>query len=169
MVNWSLCNWFIYWCLFNGLTYLAMEKIKIGEILLDTGVLLLGDIKNLKKIDPKPYKKQARYKHVVLEQEYEYKIDFEKYTDILVDNKSVNELLEEELLEEIYDTNDTELSIPNIVNGLANGYKQLKFDNGETGKAFAFLSDNGEGFCPIYLETDENGNERLIIELAKGE
>lgn len=144
-----------------------MKKTKLGEILLDTGVLLIGDIKNLKKFKQDTYKNNAKLKDTTTGKIYEYKVDFHKYSDILFDSKTVSELLEESKLEKINDTNDTELSTENIISDLEKGFKQLNFESGTTGKAFAFLNLNGEGFYPIYLEETEDGTERLVIEFQK--
>lgn len=60
------------------------------------------------------------------------------------------------------DTNNTELSTENILNDLDSGFKQLNFENGAPGKAFALLSE--EGFYPVYAEMDEKGIARLIVD-----
>ncbi len=146
-----------------------MEKTKLGNILLDTGVLLIGDIKNIKKFKQSPFKNNARLKDNQTGKIYEYKVNFQKFTDILFDNKTVNELIECGVLNRIISTNNTELSTENIVTDLEKGYKQFHFENGTSGKAFAFLNQNGEKFYPIYLEKNEKGIERLVIEFSEQE
>jgi len=144
-----------------------MEKIRIGELLIDTGILLLGDIVNLKKIDKTKYLNKTQLKDVETGKIYELQIDFKKFTDILFDNKTVNELIESGRLERINQSNDTDLSVENIINDIEKGYKQLKFDNGISGKAFAVLNLQGENFYPVYIEKTGDSVERLIIEFTQ--
>ena len=136
---------------------------KIGEILLDTGVLLLGDMTYLKKMKQSPHHPVRQFKHIQNQTIYTQGIDFQKYSDILIDKNSVNDLIAKKILIEIKQTNDIELSSENIVNDLSTGFKQIRFENGANGKAFAVLSD--EGYYPIYAETDEKGISKLIIDL----
>ncbi len=124
-------------------------------------------MKNLKKFKQDTYKNNTKLKNKSTGKIYEFKVDFQKYSDILFDNKTVTELLENNILEKINSTNDTELSTENIATDLEKGFKRLDFENGTVGKAFAFLNLTGEGFYPIYLETTENGVERLVIEFQK--
>jgi len=144
-----------------------MKKKKIGEIMLDSGVLIFGDIKNIKKFKQDIYEKITKLLDKNTGKIYEYKIDFKSFNDILFDNKTVNELIKSKILEEIKNVNNHELSTENIINDIKKGYKQINFENGTTGKAFAFLNNNGEGNYPVFMETDENGNERLVIEFTK--
>jgi len=135
---------------------------KIGEILLDSGVLLLGDLVEIKKIDRTPHSTQRIFVDTHTRQVYQQGIAFDKFTDILLDNKSVNQLLAEKVLEEVMPSNASELSSENILSDLEKGFKQIKFENGTDGKAFAVLSE--EGFYAIYAETDEKGISKLIID-----
>ncbi len=140
---------------------------KIGEILLETGVLLIGDIVNLSKLNKEKITKKASLRHKSTNKIYEYPKDFTKYTDVLFDNKTVNQLIELDILEEINQSNETELSISNIVNSIEDkGYKQLKFETGITGKALAFLNTNGEKFYPVYVETTDNKINKLTIDFT---
>lgn len=136
---------------------------KIGEILLDTGVLLLGDLISLKRMKQTPHQTSKQFMDSRSQKTYTQGIDFQKFTDQLFDGLSVNELLQQGLLHEMKHTNDTELSSENILNDLAAGFKQIKFENGASGKAMAVLSE--EGYYPVYAETDENGISKLIIDL----
>ena len=144
------------------------NKKKIGDILLDTGVLLLGDIINLREFKQSEFKKTTKLRNKNTNEIYEYGKDFKKFTDLLFDNKTVNELIETKIIEEIKDTNETELSLDNIVNDIEQkNFKQLRFDTGINGKALAVLNMNGEGFYPVYAEYNDKGIERLIIEFKE--
>ncbi len=140
---------------------------KIGEILLDSGVLVMGDLIFLKKIKQTPHQSNRQFVHATTQKTYTQNVDFQKYTDILIDNLTVNELIEKAVLTEIKHTNDTELSTENIINGLGEGFKQLNFENGTPGKAFAMLSE--EGFYPVYTEMDEKGVAKLIVDFRAGQ
>jgi hypothetical protein len=144
-------------------------KTKIGEILLDTGVLLLGDIANLKKIKQDKHQFTRVFKHIDTETLYEQGKDFKKFTDILLNEMSINELIEKEILIEQKQLNEFDLSTENILNDLESGFKQLKFNTGINGKAFAINSINGEGFYPVYAEINEKGIERIIIDFTEKE
>lgn len=136
---------------------------KIGEILLDTGVLVVGDLISLKRIKQTPHQVARQFLHHQTERIYTQGIDFQKFTDLLLDGSNVNELLEKGVLTESKPSNDTELSSENILNGLEAGFKQIKFENGVSGKALAVLSE--EGFYPVYAEIDEHGVSKLVIDL----
>ena len=140
---------------------------KIGEILLDSGVLVIGDFIFLKKIKQTPHDPNRRFVHVKTQKIYTQNIDFQKYTDILIDNQTVNALIEKAVLTAVKDTNNTELSTENILNDLDSGFKQLNFENGAPGKAFALLSE--EGFYPVYAEMDEKGIAKLIVDFRAGQ
>ncbi len=144
-------------------------KTKIGEILLDTGVLLLGDIANLKKIKQEKHQITRIFKHKDTKTLYEQGKNFKKFTDILLNEMTVNELIEKEILVEQQHVNDFDLSTENVLNDLENGFKQLKFETGVNGKAFAVNSINGEGFYPVYAEINENGIEQLLIDFTEKE
>lgn len=134
---------------------------KIGDILLDTGILLIGDLTNLKKIKQTPHHANRQFLHLATRQTYIQNVDFTKYSDVLADGKTVNELIEAHLLEEVSPTNDTELSSENILNGFQEGIRRLRFENGTEGKALALLLE--EGVFPVFVETDEQGISQLII------
>ena len=134
---------------------------KIGEILLDTGILLIGDLTNLKKIKQTPHSANRRFIHLETQQAYTQNVDFKKYSDVLADGKTVNELIQAHILKEVSTTNDTELSSENIINGFQDGIRQLRFENGTDGKALALLLE--EGVFPVFVETDEHGISKLII------
>lgn len=136
---------------------------KIGEILLDTGVLVVGDLISLKRMKQTPHQATRRFVHGESQQTYTQGLDFHNFTDLLLDNLSVNELIEQGVLTELRQTNDTELSSENILNDLEAGFKQIRFENGANGKALAVLSE--EGFYPVYAETDERGISKLVIDL----
>lgn len=140
---------------------------KIGEICLDTGVLMLGDLTYLKKIKQTPHQSNRQFMHETSKKTYTQNIDFVKYTDVLIDGKTVNELIEAAILTEVKTTNDTELSTENILNDLESGFKQINFDNGAPGKALALLSK--EGFYPVYVEMDEEGVAKLVIDFRAEE
>jgi len=157
-------NW---WYFIKNKCDLVMKKIKIGEILLDTGVLLLGDIATIKKIKQGKHQITRIFKHKDTETIYEQGKDFNKFTDILLNEMTVNELIEKEIIVEQNQTNEFDLSTENILNDLEQGFKQLKFETGVNGKAFAISSINGEGFYPIYAEITDNRIERLIIDFIQ--
>jgi len=136
---------------------------KIGEILLDTGVLVVGDLISLKSMKQTPHQTARQFMHSQSQQIYTQGLDFQKFTDLLLDGLSVNDLIEKGVLVERKQTNDTELSSENILNDLETGFKQIKFENGVSGKALAVLSE--EGFFPVYAETDERGISKLVIDL----
>ncbi len=71
------------------------------------------------------------------------------------------------MLTEIKHTNGTELSTENILNDLGAGFKQINFENGTPGKAFAVRSE--EGFYPVYTEMDEKGVAKLIVDFRAGQ
>lgn len=135
---------------------------KIGEILLDSGVLVIGDLIFLKKIKQTPHDPNRRFVHAETQKVYTQNIDFQKYTDVLIADQTVNELIGKAVLTEVKDTNNTELSTENILNDLNSGFKQLNFEKGTPGKAFALLSE--EGFYPVYAEMDEKGIAKLIVD-----
>jgi hypothetical protein len=141
--------------------FLPMKKI--GEILLDTGVLVVGDLISLKRMKQTPHQAVRQFMHSQSQQVYTQGLDFQKFTDLLLDGLSVNDLIEKGVLVERKQTNDTELSSENILNDLEAGFKQIKFENGASGKALAVLSE--EGFFPVYAETDERGISKLVIDL----
>jgi|GEM_PF-1754037 len=116
---------------------------KIGEILLDSGVLIVGDLVFIKKIKQTPHEVNRQFVHSNDGKIYTQNIDFNKYTDILFDNYTVNELIAQGVLTAVKNTNDTDLSTENILNDLDQGFKQLYFENGSPGKAFAVLSEAG--------------------------
>ena len=66
-----------------------MEKIRIGELLIDTGILLLGDIVNLKKIDKTKYLNKTQLKDVETGKIYELQIDFNTNSKTILRNSSV--------------------------------------------------------------------------------
>lgn len=136
---------------------------QIGEIFLDTGVLVVGDLISLKRMKQTSHQSIRQFVHSQSQQTYTQGVDFQKFTDLLLDGLSVNELIAQGLLVEVKHTNDTELSSENIVNDLGAGFKQIKFENGTNGKALAVLSE--EGFYPVYAETDERGISKLVIDL----
>ncbi len=136
---------------------------QIGEIFLDTGVLIVGDLISLKRMKQTPHQSIKQFVHSQSQQIYTQGVDFQKFTDLLLDGLSVNELIAQGLLVEVKHTNDTELSSENIVNDLGAGFKQIKFENGTNGKALAVLSE--EGFYPVYAEMDERGISKLVIDL----
>ncbi len=71
----------------------------------------------------------------------------------------------ENILEEVKPINTTELSSENILNNLEKGFKQIDFENGTAGKAFAALL--AEGVFSVYAEMGENGIEKLLIDFKK--
>jgi glutamate synthase domain-containing protein 3 len=138
---------------------------KIGEILLDSGVLVFGDLVEIKKINHLPHQTQRIFIDNKTKQLYKQGLDFQRFTDILLDNKNVNQLLAENILEEVKSINTTELSSENILNNLEKGFKQIDFENGTAGKAFAALL--AEGVFSVYAEMGENGIEKLLIDFKK--
>ena len=66
---------------------------KIVEICLDTGVLLVGDLISLKRMKQTPHQPVRQFVHSQHQQTYTQGVDFQKFTDPLLDNLSVNELL----------------------------------------------------------------------------
>ena len=138
---------------------------KIGEILLDSGVLLLGDLIQLKKIKQSVHNVKRQFLHTETQKTYTQGVDFNKFTDILLDNKTVNELLADASLQELSTQNPHELSSENILKDLEKGFKQIDFENGTEGKAFAVLLP--EGSFQIYAQIGEKGIEKLMIDFTK--
>jgi hypothetical protein len=135
---------------------------KIGEILLDSGVLVLGDLVEIKKMNQRPHTVHKVLIDIHTHKTYTQGLDFQKFTDVLFDDKSVNQLLAEHTLEEMKPSNPNELSSENILSGLEKGFKQIDFENGIAGKAFAALLS--EGVASVYAEMGENGIEKLVID-----
>ncbi|TAD99207.1 MAG: hypothetical protein EAZ97_09325 [Bacteroidetes bacterium] len=138
---------------------------KIGEILLDSGVLLLGDLIQLKKIKQSVHNAKKLFLHTKTQKTYTQGVDFNKFTDVLLDNKTVNELLADASLQELSTQNPHELSSENILKDLEKGFKQIDFENGTEGKAFAVLLR--ESSFQIYAQIGEKGIEKLMIDFTK--
>jgi len=143
------------------------ELQKIGEICLDSGILVFGDLINLKKIKSNPHQSPTIYEHAKTGVKYTQGIDFQKYTDILFDNLTVNQLIQEDILRQVQTVPSSELSSENIVSRLAEGFMQINFENGINGKAFAVAQK--EGFYGVYAQITENGITKLLIDFENSQ
>lgn len=138
---------------------------KIGSLLIDTGKIILCDPGFLQNWKEDKMETRREFKDVQTGDVYAYGTDFKHFQDILFDNKSVNELIEEERLERIPYEETGEFSSSAISKGIINkGYAQCKFPAGFDGMAVAVGTAVGDGEVPVFAEFKDGAIKKLWIE-----
>ena len=90
------------------------------------------------------------------------------FKDILLDHKSVNELIAEKRFERIPYDETGEFSNSAVNKGIINkGYVQCKFPTGFDGMAIAIGTDIGDGEVPVFAEFKDGAIKKLWIEFEE--
>lgn len=138
---------------------------KIGSLVIDTGQLIFCDPSYLHHWKQDAFEGKRVYKDINTEILYTYMVDFQKFTDILLDNKSVNDLIEAGRLVRIPYQETGEFSNSAVIKGILNkGYTHCKFPAGFDGMAIAVGVPNGDGELPVFAEYKDDVMVKLWID-----
>ena len=141
---------------------------KIGSLLIDTGKIILCDPAFLQNWKQDQFEIQKEFRDQQTGNIYTYGKDFNNFKDILLDHKSVNELIAEKRFERIPYDETGEFSNSAVNKGIINkGYVQCKFPTGFDGMAIAIGTDIGDGEVPVFAEFKDGAIKKLWIEFEE--
>ena len=144
------------------------KTIQIGVVAVDSGKLMICDPLYLRDWKNNNYNTIREFKDIYSDKIFTYKKDFNDFSDILLENKSVKQLISENRLIEIEQTFDEQEfsynSLCNMVNN--NEFARFNFPNGKEGLALAFLSGAGDGIYPVYAETQNDEIKKVWIDFS---
>jgi len=146
---------------------MVAEKVQIGSIVSDTGKLIICDPAYLSKWIDNKVENKREYKDLITGNIYVYGTDFKTYDDILLEDKSVNDLISDERLQRIPLEESGEFSNKSVSHGILDkGISQCKFEDGRKGLAFAFATLLGDGEFPIFAEFQEDRISKIWIDFT---
>lgn len=132
---------------------------------MDTGKLLICDPFYLRDWIHNRTIQERKYRNKLNEKILTYGIDFQNYTDKLDSGKSVKELIEEGVLEEIPLTRKRDFSYESITENLSEEpFLEIPFANGNPGQAISFISGEGDGEYPVFAEFIDGVLKKVWIE-----
>lgn len=137
-----------------------MNKKLIGRVGVDSGQLLVCDPAYIEpewKVEE--FKDVRSYRHILSEKVFVFLKDFMRYDDIILDGKSMNDLLREGAAEEVFELINNSFSYAGCcsVSHSENQGGSLNYRLGHEGVGVVFSSGYGDGFYPIYAFYDKNG------------
>ena len=143
-----------------------MKKIKIGVVAVDSGKLMICDPMYLRDWKNDKFEAIRKYEDLQTGNIYTYKKDFTNFSDILIDQKTVKQLIQEKRLKEIEeDVEIKDFSFSNLVRAVnTKQFVQFNFPAGHAGLAIAFTSGNGDGEYPVYAEMEEDQLKKIYID-----
>ena len=143
-----------------------VENIKqIGTVVSDTGKLIICDPDYITDWKDDKFESKKAFIDTQTEKVYTYGIDFNKFTDVLFDDKTVNQLIEEERLERIPYPETNEFAKSAVNAGVINkGFAQCNFNNGTPGQAIAIGTSVGDGEFPVFAEYTEGRISKIWID-----
>jgi hypothetical protein len=130
---------------------MAHKTEKIGEIIVDTGKIIVFDPFYARDLS---YRLPRRlYEDKQTGEKYEYGVHFQKFTDKVIEEKCVSDLINEGRLVFVFSEED--FSMGSMTENIAEkGFWQAKFENGNIGKAVALAVD--DGVYDVIAEYDED-------------
>ncbi len=136
--------------------------IQIGKVCVDSAKLMIVDPLYLHEWNDNGFQDIREYEDTQNGCVYVYGKDFKKYSEILFEQKTVNELLAEGRLKKIpFVGND--FSHNTLCHQVAdNRFAQLHFEGGGEGIAVAFSCEPGDGEYPVFAELN---NEDFILKV----
>lgn len=146
------------------------EMEEIGSVFVDSGQLIITDPSYIDSEWLKEEFEDIRlYKDVRTNKVFQFRKDFQKYTDIIDGyTKDVDSLVQEGTLEEV----KIKTGLTYSYNGAAQatlseeGYGNLKFKQGHEGAGFAFSTLYGDGEYPVYAEKIDGRVVRVMVDLG---
>lgn len=133
---------------------------QIGEVGVDSGQLMVCDPCYIDSQWKKHEMEDTRLlKHKTTGEVYQYRVHFENYDSILLDGKSVNDLIAEGTLIEIENKPTGEFSYNGVCQATLSkkGSGQLNYSLGHVGAGVAFSSGYGDGVYPVYARKNKDG------------
>lgn len=148
----------------------AYEIEEIGTVSVDSGQLLITDPCYIDSEWSKEEFEDIRlYKDLKTKEVFQFRKDFQKYTDVIHGyDKDVNALIEEGTLEEIKTVGKLSYSYNGVAQATLGeqGYGNLKFKLGHEGAGFAFITLYGDGDYPVYGEKIGDRLVRVTVDLG---
>lgn len=145
-----------------------MEKLtkQIGVVAVDSGKLMICDPLYLKDWKHNKFDNIKQYKDSQSGKIYTYKADFNNYSDILFDNKSVKELIKENRLSEIEaEIDKKDFSFSTLTKAInQETMVQFNFPKGHAGLAFGLATETGDGEYPVWAEFEQEKLKKIWIE-----
>lgn len=134
---------------------------KIGVIVVDTGRILLFDPFYASDLSPRPPRRL--YKDTESGKFYEYGVDFKHFTDNIINEQSVSDLIAENRL--VFVPSEDDFSVGSMTENLAqNGIWQAKFEDGTLGKAVALAVD--DGIYDVVAEYEDTVLKKISVVLS---
>ena len=145
-----------------------VKKTKqIGTIVSDTGKLIICDPDYLVEWKEDKFVSKKQYKDKKTNKMYTYGVDFSNFKEILLDNRSVNNLLQGGRLERIKYKETNEFSNKSITEGIINkSYSQCNFEDNREGLAIAVGTLLGDGKFPVFAEFQEEQIAKIWIDFT---
>ena len=141
------------------------EIKKIGNLLVDSGKLIFCDPAYLRHWKEDTFEAHRAFRDTQTNQVYVYSEDFKHFDDILLDGKSVNDLIAENRLERVPYETSGEFSTSAVTKGIINqGYVQCNFPEGFEGMAIAIATPGGDGEVPVFAEFKDGILKKLWLE-----
>ena len=110
---------------------------------------------------------KREYKDVKTDKVYVFGKDFNKYDERLLDEKSVNQLIDEKRLIRLPYEETSEFSNKSVTQGIINkGFSQCNFKDNRKGLAFAMATLLGDGEYPIFAEFQEERISKIWIDFS---
>jgi hypothetical protein len=138
---------------------------KIGEIHTDSGIVLFGDLIELKKIKTEKHGKQV-FIHRETNEKFTLGEDFFRFDEEFGEGLTYTDALQKGIIEAVKPPAD-EISGENITQNIENGFFNIPFSDGSLGKAFAALFE--EGIVDVFEKTNEKGETELVLRGRKEE
>ena len=141
-----------------------MINIKqIGSLFLETGVLVLGDISKLRNLGKEEASAARVFEYLPSKNRFVFGKDFYRFTDILAEEVSANELISTGKLKELPPENPSKVSKENLLFSLEEaGFRTVLYSNEIGDKAVGILLPS-EANLQVFSEPGKNGKRRLIL------
>jgi hypothetical protein len=132
---------------------MVTETKQIGSLVCDTGVIMMCDPNFAEDFRPKAFDGKREYTDTQTQIVYTFGKDFQKYNEIVLDGKTVNELIQENRWVRIPYPETGEFTTNGFFRGIINqGFASATFADGRKGKALAVGTLTGDGEYPVFAE-----------------
>ena len=146
---------------------MVQKTKKIGTVVSDTGKLIICDPDFLTDWKNDKFVSKKEYKDIQTGRIYTLGKDFKNLKEIILNNKSVNDLIAEKRFVRILYKETEEFSNKSITEGVINkSFSLCNFDDGRKGRAIAVGTTIGDGEFPVFAEYQDGQICKIIIDFT---